>query len=104
MMITNVLKHEFVIIEPFGKLEIQELSAKAQMEISEAYQKEEQFKATFIACQYGVIDWRGATIDDIANAMPLSAVQEVASHVLRLSGYNEDIEKNSVSALSVVSS
>lgn len=103
MTIHSMLKRKTINVDGIGEIEIQELSAKGQMAMSEAYKSERQFEATFIACQYGVPDWSGNTPDEIAAALPMVVIQEVAGAVLELSGFTEDVEKNSASAPNVVS-
>jgi hypothetical protein len=103
-MIADVLKRETVTVAPFGALELRELSARAQIEIADAYRKDKQFEAAFIACKWGVVAWSDDSVEDISRAMPLHVANEIAGHIYRLSGFHEDAEKNSASALSVVSS
>jgi hypothetical protein len=103
-MIKDILKRETVTIDLVGSIEIKELSARAQIEIAEAYRKEKSFDAAFIACKHGVVGWSDSTVEDISSSMPMKVINEIAQRIYKLSGFDEDEEKNLESAPSAVSS
>jgi hypothetical protein len=97
------LKTEKVEIRSLGrKLQICELSAKAQIEIMEAIHMEQGLKSHFIACKYGVPEWNDETVDDLSINLPLRACTEIAEAIYKLSGI--DAAKNSESVPSEDSS
>jgi hypothetical protein len=93
----SFLKTSVIHVESLDcDLEISELCAKAQIEILECLRSEQTLNAYFIACKYGVLEWREETTDELSMKLPLQAAREVSDAIYKLSGLDESKNSDSV--------
>lgn len=90
----SLLKTEKASVESLGReVELVELSYRAQMELMKAYQDGEAPLAGLIMTKHGVKEFQDETLDDLAGALPVEVVIELAALVSKFSGLDEDQEK-----------
>ena len=69
------------------KLQIRELSAAAQIELTEAHRSGvDAITKAAITCKHGVTEWRKETPDAIAGNVSFAALVEMSEAVIDLSG------------------
>jgi hypothetical protein len=100
-MLTTLIR-ESVKIERLGRaLEIQELSARAQREISKQHESDPALAAAMVA-KFGVVEWCDETPEAILDAVGAKTLQDIGREVYRLTGV--ELAKNSEPAPSAGSS
>lgn len=75
------------------EVELVELSYRAQAKIMQAYRDGEPYDVGPIMVKYGVAEYHDATLDEIADSLPLGVIGELSDAVSDFSGIDEDHEK-----------
>lgn len=91
----SYLKSKRLLIESINEtLEICELNARGYRDLMDAHSKGDLILAAAITVKYGTKKWADKTPEEVMDALPLSALQEISDKVTDLTGLAEEVEKN----------